>query len=153
MRQPRQFSIRPSRRNASSGAAQIEFVLSFLIVMFVVFWIFELSGAVYTYCVLANAAKEGVRYAIVHGTGNSGCNGPSSGCDSTAAGVVSRVRDYAGYTLHDVSGLQVNVTYLDASSDPPSRVNVQVVYPYIPYFILPWSAPNMVASSQGRIVN
>ena len=68
----------PKRHNSQRGQTLIEFAFSFLMVVFIVFWTFELVMAVYTYAVLSDAAKEGVRYAIVHGsdTGKVNCSGP-----------------------------------------------------------------------------
>ncbi|HEV2494256.1 MAG TPA: TadE family protein [Terriglobia bacterium] len=61
------------------GQGQIEFVLSILTIMFTIFWTWEVVLAVYTYNVLSDAAKEGVRYAIVHGSNNQYCSGPLAG--------------------------------------------------------------------------
>ncbi len=46
----------------------IEFALSVWTLFLLTFLIFEFCMTVYTYSVLANAAREGVRYAIVHGS-------------------------------------------------------------------------------------
>ncbi|MHB1022691.1 MAG: TadE/TadG family type IV pilus assembly protein [Acidobacteriaceae bacterium] len=142
-----------TRQNGERGAAQIEFLLSSLIAMFLFFWIWEMSMMVYTYAVITNAAKEGVRYGIVHGTDNGNCSGPSAGCaDATGANVVSAVRSYAAYSLHDISSITIQANYLDSSSEPPSRIQVKVAYTYVPYIKLPWIAPTLVASAEGRIV-
>ncbi len=70
------------------GSMLIEFSLSVWVLFLMTFLIFEFCMAIYTYSVLSNAAREGVRYAIVHGTDNSSCSGPSSGCgDSTGSNV------------------------------------------------------------------
>lgn len=138
----------------------VEFALSILVTFFVVFWIWEMVMAVYTYAVLSDAAKEGVRYAIVHGTrlGAANCSGP--GCtDATAANVISVVNDYASYSLHDISAINTTVNYYDpapptaaASADPGVMVVVSVRYNYIPWTILPWTPPLLRTGAQGRIV-
>ncbi len=141
------------RQDSQRGATMVEFAVSIVVVIFVVFWTFELVMAVYTYAVLSDAAKEGVRYAIVHGSSSSNCSGPTAGCgDSTGANVVAVVRDYAKYTLHDVSGMTVVVSYPESSSAPQSLVTVKVTYNYIPWTILPWTPPALKAGAQGRIV-
>ena len=56
------------KRKSQRGAAQVEFALSILMVVFLMFWVFEMVMVVYTYSVLSDAAKEGVRYAIVRGS-------------------------------------------------------------------------------------
>lgn len=131
----------------------IEFTLSIIVVMFLVFWIFELSMMMYCYVVVGEAAKEGVRYAIVHGLASGSCSGPSAGCtDSTGANVTNVVKSYAANSLHDTSGITVQTNYLDSSSAAPSRIQVKVAYPYIPYVNFAWAAPTLVASAEGRIV-
>jgi len=146
------------RHDGRRGASLIEFAISVLVMFFVVFWTWELVMAVYTYAVLSNAAKEGIRYAIVHGTdtGAANCSGPGSGgvtcTDSTGANVASVVRDYASYSFHNVSAMAVNVTYPDSSSDPQSLVKITVSYDYIPWTVLPWTTPRLKTGAQGRIV-
>ena len=52
-------------RREDKGQAQVEFVLSIFLVLLTLLGIFELTMFIYTYSVLSDAAKEGVRYAIV----------------------------------------------------------------------------------------
>lgn len=144
--------FRTTSTGKEKGVALVETALSILIAVFVMFWMWELIMALYTYSVLSDAAKEGVRYAIVHGTGNSSCDGPSTGCDSTAANTIAKVRDYASFSLHDISAVAISVTYPDSSSAAGSRVKVAVSYAYIPYITLPWTAPTLVTGATGRIV-
>jgi Flp pilus assembly protein TadG len=90
------------------------------------FLIFEFCMAIYTYSVLGNAAREGVRYAIVHGTDNSSCSGPSSGCADSGGNNVTAV---------------VN------------SVLVTISYPYVSYLALPgFNSPQMQIKAEGRIV-
>ena len=142
-------------RTKRRGATQIEFVLSIFIVIFVIFGIIEISTAVYALNVLGDAAREGVRYAIVHGSGNTNCSGgvSPSGCDPTGTNVSAVVQDYAKYSLHDTSSMTVNVSYVDGNNDPQSLVKVDVSYPYIAWIKLPWPTPTLRASAQGRIVH
>lgn len=136
-----------------SGAALIEFSISILVLLFLIFWTFELSMMMYSYVVMGDAAKEGVRYAIVHGLASGSCSGPSTGCaDSTGANVVSVVKTYAANSLHNTSAIVVQANYLDSSSAAPSRIQIKVAYTYIPYINLSWVAPTLVASAEGRIV-
>ncbi len=175
------------KKRSQRGASQIEFAISLLVAMFVIFWTWELGMALYTYNVLSDAAKEGVRYAIVHGASclhsnlngttpaNCYCAGPNGGavttCDGTAANVYAKVREYAVYSLHDISNLSdapvngsctagtgcILVEYPDSSITPPgsqagAQVKVTIQYPYIPYINLPWVSPTLLAGASGRIV-
>ena len=126
-------------RKQQGGATLVEFAVSILLVLTVLFSTIELCSAVYTYTVIADAANEGVRYAIVH--------------SSDSAGAVSKVKAYAAYTLHDVSKIAVAVTYPDGSAVPPNRVAVSVTYQYIPYLnTFMANPPTMSAYAQGRLV-
>jgi Flp pilus assembly protein TadG len=128
-----------SRRHRQSGQALVETALMIWVVITVVFFIFELGWLMYTYSVLADAANEGVRYAIVHSGGD-------------PAGTQARVKTFAGASMHDVSAIRVTVTAPDGDYTPPNRVRVTVAYAYIP--VLPqfvW-APTMHSFAEGRMV-
>ena len=153
---------RSSALRADRGAVEIEFVLSILTVLFVMFWTWEVVMAVYTYSVISGAAREGVRYAIVHGSKNSNCSGPVlTACpaggtpDPSAAKVTAVVRDYASYSFHDISSISIsNVSsmYPDGDNISPHRVQVTVTYNFIPYTAFPFH-PKLTATAQGRIAN
>jgi len=123
--------------------------------MLLVFGVLELMLLVYTYNVLADSAKEGVRYAIVHGTSSANCSGPGGGgvtcSDSAGANVQSAVTSYALYSFHDTSAMTVTVTYPESSSDEPGLVLVRISYPYQPFFGLGWPTVTVKAAAAGRI--
>jgi Flp pilus assembly protein TadG len=118
----------------------------------------EMFVLIYTYSVLADAAKEGVRYAVVHGTGvgTANCSGPGGGgvtcTDATANNVITKVTNYTSYSFHDSSAMTVTPTYQDGSSVPPNRVRVTVSYIYQPIFGLGWPTVTVNAAAEGRIV-
>ena len=130
------------------GAVQIEFILSIMVIMFVIFGMWELIMIVHTMNVLSDSAKEGVRYAIVHGSYNA--SGTQSGPGNTTA-VETHVRDYAKFTFHDMSALSVSVTYPNATNNTGDRVRVEVRYTFVPYTALNLR-PAISAASEGRIV-
>jgi hypothetical protein len=110
----------------------------------------------YSYNVLADSAKEGVRFAIVNGSNSATPAGPASGnssdCSTNIAPVKSVVDGFAGLTFHDVSLMTVTVCYLDGNNIAPARVQVTVSYAYRPYFSVPLT-PTINAAAEGRIVN
>lgn len=140
----------------SRGQAQVEFILSMLFLILTIFGTLELILFVYTYNVLADSAKEGVRYAVVHGTDSATCSGPGgngvSCSDSSGSNVQTTVKQYAQYSFHDTSAMTIAVTYPDSSSAAPSRVQVQIAYPYQPFFGLGWPTVTVKAAAAGRIV-
>ncbi len=147
----RRFGI--GRARSEEGSLVVETALSLLILIPMVFWMFEMCMLTYTYSVLGDAARQGVRYAIVHGTDSGNCSGPSSGCgDSSGTNVKSVVNNAAASSFHDLSKMTVQVTYPDQASNPPSRVNVTINYTYVPYIKLPGIANSVQLSAQGRII-
>lgn len=136
------------------GSMLIEFALSVWTLFLLTFLIFEFCMTVYTYSVLGNAAREGVRYAIVHGSDSAACSGPGLGCsDATGSNVSAVVRSYATLSFHDISGMTVTPSWPDGSSKPSSRIIVSITYPYVSYLTLPgFQAPNMQVTAEGRIV-
>lgn len=149
----------PDRRSIDTlhddrGAMLIEFALSVWTLFLVTFLIFEFCMMVYTYSVLSDAAREGVRYAVVHGTDSAVCSGPSSGCgDTTGSNISAVVNGYAALSFHDLSGMTVTSSWPDGASTPSSRVLVTINYPYVSYLSIPgFTSPTMKITAEGRIV-
>ncbi len=142
-----------NRKGRERGQATVEAAISIIIVFVVTFWVFELAWLMYTYTVIADAANEGVRHAIV--TSGGGGSGTQT-CGGGPTGTAQVVCNFAKLSLHDVSALSVTVTFPGppaGSTTPPNPVQVQVTYTYIPYlstFMNP--APGMSAYAQGRMV-
>jgi Flp pilus assembly protein TadG len=135
------------------GSALIETSMAFLLAIPLIFLAFELCMVTYTQAILGDAARTGVRYAIVHGTDSTACSGPSSGCaDQAGANVVSTVQNYAAASYSPLSTITVTPTWPDASSAPPSRVNITITYNYQPFFQNTGFSFAMSATSEGRIV-
>src|SRR5437764_3520493 len=75
------MSSKPQSRRSNflshqSGQAMVEFMLVIVFIFVLFVSLVQVILLVYAYNTLADAAKEGVRYAIVHGTQNTGCSGP-----------------------------------------------------------------------------
>ena len=103
----------------------------------------EFGRMLLVYNSVANAARIGVRYAIVHGDGG-GTRTPVATAD-----IVTVVRDFAGSAPLNPASLVVNVTR--PSGAIGSQVSITVVYPYDPlvaYFPL---SVNLSSVSAGRI--
>jgi Flp pilus assembly protein TadG len=154
------MSNRRSPVKLDEGAVQIEFILSVLTVLFIIFAMWELIMIVHTMNVLSDAAKEGVRYAIVHGEKNDPAY--QSGPGSTTA-IAQVVNDYAKLSFNDISAMTVRVCYAPAAgttgfpcvsggtNELLNIVRVEVQYDFLPYTALPFR-PTLRAASEGRIV-
>jgi Flp pilus assembly protein TadG len=160
--------LRPLRRK-EKGQALIEFALTALFVLLLIVGFLELILMVHTYNVLADAAKEGVRYAIVHGAANTGGTGPDCSTVAKCPAIMGDpgtgvVKTYAQYSLHAVTGTNMTVaadyTTVNggvACNKSPCMVRITVSYPYTPFFTsakpVGWLPTITVyAASQGRII-
>jgi Flp pilus assembly protein TadG len=145
-------------RKPEAGQSTVEFALTTLIVMVILFGAMEFIVMIYTYNVLADAAKEGVRYAIVHGTGKgaANCSGPGGGgiscSDSTGANIQSVVSNFTRVSFHNSAAMVVTPSFPDSSSAAPSRVRVTISYVYQPFTNLGWPSMTVNAAAEGRIV-
>ena len=140
------------RLRCEQGSVAIETSISFMVMILFLFGIMECCMMGYTYASLEDAAREGVRYAVVHGTDSATCEGPSTGCDATAANVKSDVSTYAKTFVGNLSTMVVTVSYPDGTSTALSRVQVSVSQTYQPIFKVPGVSHVMTVSSAGRIL-
>ena len=168
------FKSFTKRLRSDRGQATVEFALVVIILFVMVFSIVETIFFVSTYNVLANSAKEGVRYAIVHGANNSQASGPTCPCvdidgPPAPAGTIPGygsgygvVKTFAQYSMHDITGTNMTVTVTYGPTDTPAvtplnktpnRVQVVVAYPYKPFFGFGWPTVTVNAAAEGRIMN
>ena len=136
----------------AAGQTLVEFSLVTFLMMVLLLSIVEISRMVLVYTTVANAARAGARYAIVHGatrTG-SGVDGPS-GPAGNPPEVITVVKNFASAGLLSTGLLVITVNYTGASNAPGQPVSVTVVYPYDPlttYFPL---RVRLGSTSQGVI--
>jgi len=157
---------------STKGQALVEFTFVLVFWVILVVGILELLLFMHTYNVLADSAKEGVRYAIIHGSHNPQGIAPpctAAACPDllgpaaplgTVPGYGSSygvVKTYAQMSLRDVSTMTVTANYPDGTSStsnkPPNRVQITVSYPYQPFFGLGWPTVTVNAAAEGRIMN
>jgi Flp pilus assembly protein TadG len=115
------------------GQTLVEFSIVALLSMILLLSIVEISRMALVYTTIANAARAGARYSIVHGgtrTG-SGVDGPSGPAQNPAQ-VVTVIKNFASAGLLTTGNLIVTVNYPGASNAPGQLVSVTVIYPYDP---------------------
>ena len=136
------------RLGSSRGQAYAEFALVATAFLMILFAIINFARAVYAYSFVSYAAREGTRYAIVHGG-----NGPTPPGMATA----SDVQSFVANELHglDPSKLTVNTTWSDPGNESAgSTVTVQVEYdfafssPFLPPMTFPLKASSQMVISQ-----
>ena len=115
------------------GQTLVEFSLVAVLCVILLLSIVEMSRMALVYTTVANAARAGARYSIVHGgtrTG-SGVDGPSGPAQNPPE-VVTVIRNFASGGLLTTSNLIITVNYPGASNAPGQPVSVTVIYPYDP---------------------
>lgn len=129
------------RVSGDEGQSLVEFgIVAFLLVM-LLFGVIEIGRMVLVYTAVANAARAGARYAIVHGSDNL----------ATTDQIKTVVKNFLGTSPVDPTRATITINY-PACNDPGCKVTVTASYPYDPlisYF--PWPAINLGSTSQGVI--
>lgn len=140
------------------GQALVEFAFVAPIFFLILFSTIEFGRYVYYVQILNNSAREGARYAIVHGSNSFQPAGPAAD-DSAVAAVV---RNYAVGVIGDGAVLVVHSNWLDTRPghelDPPSNdrghiVKVSVTYSFnslIPIVPIP---PISITGESSLVIN
>jgi Flp pilus assembly protein TadG len=154
----------------------IEFLLVIVVVFVVFISMMQMIFLMHTYNTLADAAKEGVRFAVVHGTGlgTTYCSGPGTASgvtpavactDSAGTNVVNDVAIFTSVSLQTVSSGAVVVDYNPGSANTNNPnfgaqcsqagclVRVTVSHPYTPFFGLGWPNFTLHAAADGIITD
>jgi Flp pilus assembly protein TadG len=127
----------PRQLKSERGSTLVEFgQVAFLLITTMLAMV-EFGRMLVVYTTVANSARAGARYAIVHGSdrGGSGVTGPSgpTACtDTPPAQVVSVIKNFASAGMLDTSKLTIKVCYSPLSNLPGTTVIVKVGYPYDP---------------------
>jgi hypothetical protein len=112
--------------------ALVEFALVLPIFLLLVTGILDVARAVWQENTLAYSAREGTRYAIVHGSSGTPVVGPVSTTINPSAfntgNIVSAVRN----TAIGISNVDVTVDYPDGDNQRNHRVTVDATAPFIP---------------------
>jgi len=136
-----------SRSRPEEGSALVEFALTVPILVTFFFGLIQVCLASYMHQVISETAREGTRYAMVHGSSCVTGNGSTS-CTATAAAVNSYV---AANGWPNIGGgtLGINTTYPDGNENPGSRVQVNVTYLFP--FKIPFVPPSTLTMSSTSV--
>lgn len=122
------------------GTAAIEFGLAFPILFLLMYGIIELSHYGYLSMAVEDAARDGARYAMVHGA--------SSPQPAQSSDVTSFVRGRMAL----VQGSHATVTTnFSPDNNPGSVAQVTVSYPYQPFIYGPLTAMTVSSTSKMTI--
>jgi hypothetical protein len=132
--------FRDQDHEAQRGQSLVEFALLLPLMLLIITGLFDVARAVWQENTLAYAAREGTRYAIVHGTYGSPAADPTDlGCDQV---ICTDIPNIVRQAAIGVPNITVTVTYPDFYPDTGSpgvrcadrncRVIVDASAPFIP---------------------
>ena len=124
--------------HGENGESLVGFAMALPLLLGFLFGLMQVCLGFYTYEWISEAAREGTRYAIVHGATCESSTGISCMVTGTegAGSFLSVDRYVSGIGLPNLGGGTMNVltTYPDGDEVPPHRVMVSVTYT-LPYKI------------------
>jgi Flp pilus assembly protein TadG len=132
----------PKRLRNSRGQSLVEFSLSSIALVLVgVFGVFEMSRMLLVFTTVANAARAGSRYAIVHGADS----------PATTAEIQTVVQNYLSAAPMNTGSAVIAVT--GAGGAKGSIASVKVTYPYDPWvgYYIKYLSINISSTSEGVI--
>jgi Flp pilus assembly protein TadG len=116
------MNVKSNTHRRERGTVVVEFGLAFLVFMTAVYGIMEFGRIVASYNIISGAAREGSRYAMVHGS--------ASGSAATASDIQTVVRNWA--VGLDTSAITVTTTWASGNA-PGNPVNVRASYTLTPF--------------------
>ena len=132
------------------GQSLVEFAISFSILMAFVFMFIEVCLAFYTYGMISESAREGTRYAVMHGA--SCTTAASVSCTGSASAINTYVTQL-GYPNLAGGVMTVSTTFPDGNQAAGSHVKIAISYVFpITLALVPRSAITMNTSSTMTIL-
>jgi Flp pilus assembly protein TadG len=139
--------MRRSRlRGVRDGQSVVEFALAFVVFIMVMFAAIQLGYAVYSYNMVCAAAREGVRYAIVHYSADA--------APEVQASIKSEIQQAA---IAAAPGLRLQPADVQATwvPDPelPSATDARVIVNHVYKVDIPFMAPfNVTLTSTSQML-
>jgi Flp pilus assembly protein TadG len=152
--------MKRTRRNRR-GATILELGIVLLAFVVLTFGMLDLGLGVFRYHILANAARQGARRAIVHGAlasnglGSWGTGTINVVATDTAVPIVGGTTDGIQPMLVgcNLSQTWVNVQWIDGGNAQGNRVRVTVTSPYTPFMTLYLKPVTLSAASTMQIAH
>jgi len=144
--------MRRRSKQRSRGQALVEFAFVVPIFLLLMFAIIDFGRYVYYVQVINNAAREGTRYAIVHGSKGIPATGPGSS-DASGERVKAVVRNYAIGVIGSAADLDIAPSWPDGTNTRESLATVDVTYRFrslIPVIPIP---PIEISGASTLVIN
>ncbi|HEV2010034.1 MAG TPA: TadE/TadG family type IV pilus assembly protein [Candidatus Limnocylindria bacterium] len=119
-------------RDEQAAQALVEFALVLPLFLLLVTGIFDVARAVWQENTLAYAAREGTRYAIVHGASGVPIVGPCTSCLNPATNNLGNVTNAVTANAIGVYNIDVTIDYPDGGNNRNQRVTVDATAPFVP---------------------
>jgi len=143
------WGIRANRwRRSSAGQNLVEFAAASLLLIPLLLGILEFGWAFFVKHELANAAREGARWAAVHGTG---CQ-QDPNCGQLATSVTVQNYIVQRITIPNPNTIQVTLSAPDGSLDPGKHVLIQLQYPFTPLVGYVIRAPTITFKASSEMI-
>lgn len=110
----------------------VEFALVLPIFLLLVTGIFDVARAVWQENSLAYAAREGTRYAIVHGASGNPVVGPCSNCLNPVTNNLANITNAVTASAVGVYNINVTIDYPDGGNNRNQRVTVDATAAFVP---------------------
>jgi Flp pilus assembly protein TadG len=130
------------RLSSVRGQTLVEFALVALLLVMLLVGIVDVSRLILTYTTIANAARAGTRYAIVHGSDNSGtCN------------VTNYIEGYLSAASMNTASPPLTITAPACGSSAGTTITTTVSYNYTPLITYFWpTSITLTSTSEGVVV-
>jgi Flp pilus assembly protein TadG len=151
MNLPRRMNSTRRSRGGSRGQTYAEFMMVVLPMLSLMFGIISFGMVIYTYSFLSNAARDAVRYAIVHGS------------KSTSPATSDSIRTFVRNEAKGLQRSSITVSSCWNPQAPPNQcpgptgnnapgkvVKVQVSYNYHPFY--PFNSVTLPLSSSAQMI-
>jgi len=130
-------------KGGERGSYVVELGLAMVVFFILLLAVLDVGRGIYTYNFLAAAAKEGSRYAMVHGS--------SSGLKASSSDVQTAAQKWL-IGVPDPSNATVTTTWTPASENPGSLVNVKVQYTFTPISNILVGSWTLQSTSQTTVI-
>jgi hypothetical protein len=115
------------RASGERAQALVEFALVLPVLLMLILGLIDVARAIAQENTLASAAREGTRYAIVHGSSSASPVGSCSSCTNLTA-----INDVVSAAAIGVPTVTVTVDYPDSNNKRGSRVSVIATSAFVP---------------------
>jgi Flp pilus assembly protein TadG len=109
------------------GQSLVEFAITFSILIGFVFAFIEVCLMFYTFYMISESAREGSRYAAMHG---SACQTAALASCTASASAINMYVAQLGYPNLGGGTMTVNTTFPDGSQAPANHVTVAITYTF-----------------------